>query len=83
MSKVEKDLAKYTALQLTATQLTHQCDARDTLHQFDYDDEFLEEVNYEVHKLITSLYRRGTTLQTKYNGLLPDYVSESQDPNNI
>ncbi|ALM62208.1 hypothetical protein AXI64_gp216 [Vibrio phage qdvp001] len=45
---VSKDLAKYTAQQLIVTQLTHQCDARDTLHQFDYDDEFLLEVNKQV-----------------------------------
>ena len=80
---IEKDLAKYTALQLVATQLKHQCDARDTLHQFDYEDEFLEKVNAEVFKLVDSLYKRSDKLNLKYQGLLPNYVAESQDPNNI
>ncbi|AUR93316.1 hypothetical protein NVP1187O_003 [Vibrio phage 1.187.O._10N.286.49.F1] len=80
---IEKDLAKYTGLQLVATQLKHQCDARDTLHQFDYDDEFLEEVDTEVLRLVGSLYERSDKLNLKYHGLLPNYVAESQDPNNI
>jgi len=80
---VSKDLAKYTAQQLIITQLTHQCDARDTLHQFDCDDEFLIEVNKQVGVIIESLQKRSDKLNLKYKGLLPDYVEESQHPENI
>ncbi len=76
---IEKDLAKYNALQLIATQIKHQCDARDTLHQFDYDDEFLEEVNKEVTKITNSLFKRSDTLNFKYFGQSPNYVAESQE----
>lgn len=80
---VKKDLAKYTAQQLIATQLLHQCDARDTLHQFDYEDEFLLEVNKQVSVIIESLQKRSDKLNLRYQGLLPNYVAESQHPDNI
>ena len=76
---IEKDLAKYTALRLIAMQLHHQCDARDTLHQFDYEDEFLAVVNKEIEKAVKSLDNRANKLNLKYRGLLPNYVSESQE----
>lgn len=75
---IEKDMAKYNALILIAEQLKHQCDFRDTLSQFDYDDEFHEEVNQEVLKIQNSLYKRADKLNSKYYGLLPNYVAESQ-----
>lgn len=75
---IEKDLAKYNALVLIADQLKHQCDSRDTLSMFDYDNEFHEEVNQEVLKIQNSLYKRADKLNLKYHGLLPNYVAESQ-----
>tara|TARA_Y100001956_G_scaffold74190_1_gene81029 strand:- start:1913 stop:2182 length:270 start_codon:yes stop_codon:yes gene_type:complete len=80
---IRKDLAKYTAQQLIVTQLTYQCDARDTLHQFDEDDEFLLEVNKQVEIIIESLQKRSDKLNLKYQGMLPNYVAESQHPDNI
>lgn len=75
---IERDVAKYNALILAADQLKHQCDSRDTLSQFGYDDEFHEEVNQEVLKIQNSLYKRAEKLNLKYHGLLPNYVAESQ-----
>lgn len=49
---VEKDMAKYNALILAATQLYHQCDSKVTLHQFHEDDLFLEDVNNEIAKVV-------------------------------
>ena len=73
-------MAKYNAFILAATQLYHQCDSKVTLHQFHEDDLFLEDVNNEIAKIVKSLLKRASNLNLKYHGLLPDYVAESQNP---
>lgn len=79
MNKAMRDLAKFNALTLTATQLKHQCSAKDTFYDLDcIDDELKESIDREVDKIVKSLYERSEKLNSKYSGKLVDITGISQ-----
>ncbi|AUR98144.1 hypothetical protein NVP1247A_70 [Vibrio phage 1.247.A._10N.261.54.E12] len=79
MSKVMKDLAKFNALKLMATQLKHQCSAHDTFCELDgVTEELKDDIDKEISKAVASLEVRAGKLNSKYQGKLVDIVGISQ-----